>query len=201
VVSGKGSSQWRRVASFAGREWTLAEPFAVAPDERSVVTIVPLCGRALIVGNRFEDANWVNAGFGCALDVIYAGNKLARCAQLLNYGLASPRELLPNFNVQGFDNELSEGQGSIEANGSVRPASSFAGAITQNVIHRRERLTADNSGGFVLQGALREVILEGCTAAHPDSGIRVERGPSGVFVRRCRSAEGALRCEGATKAP
>ena len=43
VVSGKGSAQWRSVASFAGREWTLAEPFAVAPDERSVVTIVPMC--------------------------------------------------------------------------------------------------------------------------------------------------------------
>jgi hypothetical protein len=200
-VSGKGSSQWRAVRSFAGREWTLVEPFAVAPDQSSVVTIVPLCGRSLMVGNRFEDANWVNAGFGCALDVIYADNKLVRCAQMLNYGLASPQALLPNFNVQCFDNELSEGQVSIDVNGSVRPAGSFSGQITQNVIHRRERLTEDNSGGIAIQGALREVILEGCTAAHPASSIRVDRVPSGVLVRHCRSAAGELRCEGATQAP
>ena len=202
VVSGKGASQWRRVATFAGREWTLTEPFTVVPDGRSVVTVVPMCGRALMIGNRFEDANWVNAGFGTALDVIYADNRLARCAELLNYGMASPEYLCPNFNVQCFDNELSEGQGSIVVNGSVRPVGAFDGQITQNVIHRRERLTADNSGGITLQGAsLSEVIVEGCTAAHPSSGLRVERGPSGVFLRHNRSTAGELRCEGAAQVP
>lgn len=201
VVSGKGSGQWRRVASFAGREWTLSEPFVVAPDERSVVTIVPLCGRALIIGNRFEDANWVNAGFGTALDIIYADNRLARCADLLNYGMAAPEYLCPNFSVQFFDNELSEGLSSITIGGSVRPVGSFAGQVTQNVVHRRARLTADNSGGVVIQGALRDVIIEGCSFAHPDSGIRVERGPTGVLLRHNRSAAGTLRCDGAEQTP
>jgi len=202
VVSGKGACQWRSVASFAGREWTLAQPFAIAPNERSVVTIVPLCGRALMIGNRFEDANWINAGFGTALDVIYAGNHLVRCAELLNYGMASAEYLCPNFNVQCFDNELSEGQGSIIISGSVRPAGAFDGQITQNVIHRRERLADDNSGSIVLQGAsLREVIVEGCSAAHPASGVRAERGPSGVFLRHNRTPTGDLRCEGAAQVP
>ena len=201
VVSGRGNGQWRSVAAFAGREWTLAEPFTVKPDAHSVVTIVPLCGRALMVGNRFEDANWVNAGFGTALDVIYADNRLARCADMLNYGMASPEYLCPNFNVQFFDNELSEGQSSIVIGGSVRPAGAFDGQVTQNVIHRRTRLTADNSGRFMIQGALREVIVEGCSAAHPDSSIKVERGPGNVLLRNCRSALGALRCEGAEQVP
>jgi hypothetical protein len=202
VVQGKGNGQWRGVAAFAGRKWTLTEPFAVAPDEHSVVTIVPMCGRALMIGNRFEDANWVNAGFGTALDVIYAGNRLVRCADLLNYGMASPDYLCPNFNVQCFDNELSEGLNSIVIAGSVRPVGAFAGQITQNVIHRRERLTADNSGGIAIRGAsLREVIVEGCSAAHPDSAIRVEGGPGGVLLRHCRAATGELRCEGAVQVP
>jgi hypothetical protein len=202
VVSGKGSTQWRNVASFAGREWTLAEPFAVTPDTNSVVTIVPLCGRTLMIGNRFEDANWVNAGFGTALDVIYAENRLVRCAEMLNYGMASPEYLCPNFNVQFFDNELSEGLNSIVISGSVRPAGSFAGQITQNVIHRRARLKGDNSGSVEIKGAsLREVIVEGCVVEHPDSGIKVERGPSGVLLRHCRSAQGALRCEGVEQVP
>ncbi len=201
VVSGKGAGQWRSVAAFAGRDWTLSDPFAVAPDAHSVITIVPMCGRALIVGNRFEDANWVNAGFGTALDVIYADNRLVRCASLLHYGMASETYLCPNFNVQFFDNELSEGLNSITVGGSVRPAGAFDGAVTQNVVHRRARLTTDNSGSVVIQGALRDVIVEGCSFAHPDSGIRVERGPAGVLLRHNRSAAGALRCEGAVQTP
>ncbi|HLX62263.1 MAG TPA: hypothetical protein VKX17_13365 [Planctomycetota bacterium] len=201
VVSGKGSSQWRNVASFTGREWTLAEPFTITPDEHSVITIVPLCGRALMIGNRYEDANWVNAGFGTALDVIYSGNKLVRCAELLNYGMATADYLCPNFNVQYFDNELSEGLSSIVVSASVRPANSFDGQITQNVIHRRERLAADNSGGFSIKGVLREVILEDCSALHPESSIRVEHNTSGVLLRHCRSATGDLKCEGAAQIP
>jgi hypothetical protein len=201
VVSGKGSSQWRNVRTFSGRSWTLSEPFAVTPDKDSLVTIVPLCGRALIVGNRFEDANWVNAGYGCALDVIYAGNQLVRCAEMLDYGLASPEALLPNFNVQCFDNVLSEGSGSIEVNGSVRPAECFAGQITQNIIHRRDRLSDDNSGAIVIQGATREVIIEGLSAGHPLSAIKVEHGAGSVLIRQCRSPTGAIRCEGAVQVP
>ncbi len=201
VVSGKGAGQWRNVTSFAGRTWTLTEPFSVVPDTRSAITIVPLCGRALILGNRFEDANWVNAGFGTALDVIYADNHLVRCASLLHYGMASANYLCPNFNVQFFDNELSEGLNSITSGGSVRPAGAFDGQVTQNVIHRRARLTADNSGSIVIQGALRDIIVEGCSFAHPDSGIRVERGPSGVLLRHNRSTAGTLLCEGADPIP
>ena len=201
VVRGKGAGQWRDVTSFAGREWTLKEPFIVEPDTRSAITIVPMCGRALFIGNRFEDANWVNAGFGTALDVIYADNHLVRCASLLHYGMASADYLCPNFNVQFFDNELSEGLNSITSGGSVRPAGAFDGQVTQNVIHRRARLTADNSGSIVIQGALRDVIVEGCSVAHPDSGIRVERGPSGVLLRHNRSTAGALLCEGVDPIP
>lgn len=172
------------------------------PDDKSLVTIVPLCGRALMIGNLFEDANWVNAGFGTALDVIYADNRIVRCAELLNYGMASERYLCPNFNVQYLDNELSEGQISIVTTGSVRPPESFGGQITQNIIYRRNHLTADNSGGFRIQGAaLREVILEDCSVAHPDSVIKVENGPGGVLMRRCRSAAGEPRCEGITQTP
>ncbi|MEI6236690.1 MAG: hypothetical protein WCT04_26835 [Planctomycetota bacterium] len=143
----------------------------------------------------------MNAGFGTAIDVIYADNKLVRCAELLNYGMAAVDYLCPNFNVQFFDNEQSEGLSSIVVSGSIRKAGAFDGQITQNVIHRRERLTADNSGGFAIKGALREVIVEGCSVAHPDSNIHVERIASGVLLRHCKSALGDLKCDGATQVP
>lgn len=178
VLTGRGASQYRAVKSYEGRRWTLVEPFAVTPDTHSEVAIVPLCGRALVIGNRFEDANWVNGGFGCGLDVIYAGNTLVRCAELLNYGIASDRGLGPNLNVQYLDNELREGLTSIVVGGSVRPAKLFDGAITQNVLVRRNRFAADNVGAIRLGGALREVVVEGCNAE-----TRVDKGVGGAWVR------------------
>ena len=69
-----------------GGDWTIDRPFDCPPDDTSLVTIVPMNGRVLVIGNRFEDANWVNASYGTAIDVVFAENQLYRCAQLLNYG-------------------------------------------------------------------------------------------------------------------
>ena len=77
----------------------------------------------------------------------------------------------------------------------------FGGQITQNTIHRREHLTADNSGDIAISGAIRDVIIEGCLAEHPYSGIRVDRSARNVLVRRCRSVNGALRTEGTVPVP
>ena len=64
----------------------------------------------------------------------------------------------------------------------MRPAGCFGGAITQNIVHRRERFAADNSGGIVLQGALREVIVEGCTFGSAASTVRVEPAVRGAWL-------------------
>ena len=97
IQDGRGAGQWRNVVANRGRQWEIDRPFACPPDDTSLVTIVPMNGRVLVVGNRFEDANWVNASYGTAIDVVYAENRLYRCAQLLNYGC---RRTTP-FNLPG----------------------------------------------------------------------------------------------------
>ncbi len=80
IQDGRGAGQWRGVLSNRGRQWEIDRPFDCPPDATSLVTIVSFNGRVLVVGNRFEDANWVNAGYGTSIDVIYAQNRLYRCA-------------------------------------------------------------------------------------------------------------------------
>ena len=70
-----------------GRAWEVDRPFDVPPDGTSVASVVSFNGRVLVVGNRFEDANWVNAGYGTSVDVVCAGNELRRCADLMNHGV------------------------------------------------------------------------------------------------------------------
>ena len=87
ILDGRGAGQWRDIVANHGRAWEIDRPFDVAPDATSVATIVTFNGRVLIIGNQFEDGNWVNAGYGMSIDVIWPENHLARCADLMNYGL------------------------------------------------------------------------------------------------------------------
>ncbi len=71
ILAGRGAGQWRDVQGNRGRAWKIDRPFDTAPDATSVVSIIPFNGRVLIVGNRFEDAAWVNAGYGTSIDVVW----------------------------------------------------------------------------------------------------------------------------------
>jgi hypothetical protein len=197
IQHGRGAGQWRAVVANHGRRWEIDRAFDCPPDDSSIVTIVPLNGRVLVVDNRFEDANWVNAGYGTSIDVIYAGNQLYRCAQLMNYGLADKGECRPSWYVQYFDNQVHEGRTTIDTTGSIRQADLDSGPITHCTIHRRQVLAEDNSGGVNISGATRDVIVEGCVVGHPLGVIRVDGDARGVLLRNNRFAPGAVaRYEG-----
>jgi hypothetical protein len=131
------------------------------------------------------------------VDVIYAGNQLYRCAQLMNYGLAQKGECQPSWYVQYFDNVLHEGRTTIDTTGSIRQADLDSGPITHCTIHRRQILAEDNSGGIGISGAARDVLVEGCVLGHPLGVIRVDGDVRGVLLRNNRFAPGAVpRYEG-----
>jgi len=197
ILDGRGAGQWRDVVANHGRSWEIDRPFDVAPDAASVVSIVSFNGRALIIGNHFEDANWVNAGYGTSIDVICAENQLFRCADLMNYGLRGQHGFQPSWHVQYFDNVVSEGQTSISSSSGHRDAEKYAGPITRWIIHRRHTLAADNSGGLSLGGNVRDVVIEGCVLNYPTSSIKIDEHASGVLLRNNRFAgETAPRYEG-----
>lgn len=182
VQEGRGAGQWRNVVGNKGREWRLDRPFDLDPDETSTITIVPMNGRALVVDNHFEDANWVNAGYGTAIDVVYRGNTLNRCAQLLNYGVPDKGDCQPNWYVQYFGNHLLEGHTSVDTGGAPRNGADYKGVITRCTVHRRHEFADDNSGEVAVFGVPQDVVIEGCTFNHPQSRIRIDGG-GGVLLR------------------
>jgi len=196
VLDGRGAGQYRKVVANRGRVWDLDRAFAVVPDPASTVTIVPFNGRVLVVGNRFEDANWVNAGYGTSLEVVYADNRLYRCAQLLNYGLENRGQILPSWYVQYLDNELLEGQTGLDVTGSLRHPEGYTGPVTRCVVARRNVFAADNSGGVSVGGYTRDVLVEESVLRHPENRIRADGEVSGLVVRGNRFEAGPPRYEG-----
>ena len=196
VLDGHGAGQYRDVVANQGRAWKIDRPFAVAPDQTSIVTIVPFNGRVLVIGNRFEDANWVNAGFGTSIEVVYANNQLFRCAQLLNYGLETDGHLQPSWFVQYLDNEMGEGQTGIDVTGGVRHRELYDGPVTRCVVERRNSFAADNGGSISVSGHTRDVLVENCTLRHAENFIRADNPATGLVFRNNKFAAGPPRYTG-----
>ncbi len=183
ILDGRGVGQWRDVTANHGRDWEIDRPFDVAPDASSVATIVPFNGRVLIVGNHFEDANWVNAGYGTSIDVVCAGNELFRCADLMNFGVRAEDWFEPSWHVQYFDNRVAEGRTKVGSSGDGRKSDRYSGPLTRWAVHRRLRLAADNCGGVSIDGNIRDVVVEGCVLKNPESGVKVDGAARGVLLR------------------
>ena len=199
ILEGRGAGQWRSVVSNSGRAWAIDRPFETAPDASSIVSIVFFNGRVLVIGNQFEDANWVNAGYGTSIDVICAENHLARCAELMNHGVrAAGHGFEPSWHVQYFDNQIAEGQTSIGSSGAGHDSpDGYQGPLTWCAVHRRHTIAADNSGSISIGGKVRDVIVEGCTLTHPLSVIKVDGAAQGVLFRDNHSeGDQAPRYEG-----
>jgi hypothetical protein len=182
--------QWRDITSHQGRAWGIDRPFSPAPDVNSTVTIFPFNGRVLVIGNYFEDANWVNAGYGASTEVIYAENELVRCAEMMNYGLFTHESYLPSWRVQFLDNRIMEGQTKVSTTGNGHKTENPF-PLTSAAIHRRQTIEADNSGSLVIGGNLNDVIVEDCTVKNPYSVIKASGPVKGVLFRNNHGAGSA----------
>ena len=183
ILDGRGAGQWRDVTTHHGRFWEVDRPFETTPDASSVASIVTFNGRVLIVGNDFEDANWVNAGYGTSVDVVCAGNRLLRCADLMNHGIAAEGHgYEPSWHVQYLDNHVSQGRTRVGSSG-MRATDAYPGPLTRWAVHRRHALSADNSGGIAVSGNVHDVLVEGCRLENPCSTILADGAARGVLFR------------------
>lgn len=196
VIDGRGTGQYRFVTVNQGRNWQVDRPFDIAPDQTSIVTIVPFRGRVLLVGNRFEDASWVNLGYGTSIDVIATHNSLYRAGYFLNYGLRDADGTLPSWYIQFLDNDIYEGHTLIQTTSDTRNASVFGGPATRAAVHRRQHLHSNNSGSFDVGGNATDVIMEHCTADNPRSGFKVGKETSGILLRNNAFAGAGARYKG-----
>ena len=197
ILDGRGAGQYRLIAANAGRKWQLERPFEVAPDASSVVSIIPFRGHVLVVGNRFEDANWVNMGYGSSFDVVCASNSLYRVGALLNLGLREPEGVHASWFVQYLHNDIFEGRTLEQSTGDERNPQIFGGTTTRFAIHRAQHFHADNSGSINIGGNACDAVVEHCRLDNEASRIVAEPRTGGVLLRDNAFATPSARYEGA----
>ena len=196
ILAGHGAGQFRFVTGNHGREWKIETPFAINPDSSSTITIAPFRGHALVVGNRFEDANWVNMGYGSSFEVICANNLLYRSGQLLNYGLKLDVGHQPSWYVQYLNNDIFEGHTSVDTLSPYKVPAAFEGPVTRYTIHRGTHIHADNSGSIKIGGNATDVLVEHCKLDHPGTTIGSDNETAGVVFRDNEFADKAEHYQG-----
>jgi len=186
IMDGTGAGQWRFVTRNEGREWEVDRAWDIAPDDTSVLSIVPHRGRNLYIGNTFTDGGAFQL-YGAAFDTIVAGNKGSRMDGFFAWGL-NPHGWgwQPCCNCQFLDNEILEGNayghraafiGAFTSNSNETYPGPLARAIVfrRNVCHSNARLR--------LGGTLDDALVERCTVRHNESGISIGKGPTHVLLR------------------
>ncbi|MBV9866387.1 MAG: hypothetical protein JO316_13625 [Abitibacteriaceae bacterium] len=191
IMDGKGTGQYRYITVNTGRTWQLDRPFDVPPDNSSTISIFPFRGRVLVIGNRFEDAGWVNMGYGSSFDVVCANNSLYRVGALLNLGLREA-SVHASWFIQYLNNDLYEGQTLEQTTGDLRNPEIFSGTTTRYAIHRGDHIHADNSGNINIGGNATDAIVEHCTVENAHSSIVAEKDTAGVLFRDNSFGRGAV---------
>ena len=186
ILDGTGAGQWRWVTKNAGREWDVDRAWDIAPDDTSLISIVPHRGRNLFIGNSFEDGGAFQL-YGAAYDTIVAGNKGSRMDGFFAWGL-NPHDWgwQPCLNCQFLDNEITEGNGYGGRGAFIGAFTSnnnevYAGPLARAIVFRRN--VCDNNARFRLHGTLDGALVERCVIKHNDLGITIGKGPTNVLLR------------------
>lgn len=186
ILEGKGVGQYRIVTAHQGRSWEVDLPWAVIPDESSIISIVPFRGRSLFIGNDCEDGGPFQL-YGSAHECIVAENTGRRMDGFLVWGL-DPHDWgqQPSWYCQFLDNKILEGNAYGHRTGGFGTAAAGEpgdgkGRSVREVMFRRNACL--NNSGISIGGNLHGALVEHNTIANADIGIVVRAPAAGVILR------------------
>ncbi len=194
ILEGRGAGQWRRVVGQEGRTVELDQPWRIAPDATSIVSISTFQGNYLLVGNDYSDSTCAIQMFGISIGHVIAGNTSSRAGGFHVWGLIYG-SAQPSWYCQLVDNEILEGNGilgpcnetpakdsHIAAIGQMYPADPlFVSPLVRCVVIRRNRL--HNNACIELVGRIADAVVEHNTVENASIGINVETTVAGELLR------------------
>lgn len=197
VLLGRGMGQFAQVQDVKSGVVHLDRPWAVAPDQTSVVTIAPIQQNYLFIDNTFTDAGVALQYYGTSVNHIAAGNKSTRTAGFLNIGTWY-HHYQPSWYCQFLDNEILEGNvyrggpNNATLSGEAvigtfawqRPPSTaplaLASVLRRNHLHSNAHLEI-NGGDNPAAPGVRDVVVENNVVENADVGLLMTAGTAKVW--------------------
>ncbi|NOY81731.1 MAG: hypothetical protein GXP31_12110 [Kiritimatiellaeota bacterium] len=201
ILGGTGMGQYREVRSVdkSGTTVTVDRPWDVPPDASSVITVTMMHRNYLFIGNRFEDSGIALQYYGTSIGHVAEGNTSERAGGFYNSGRWY-HGFQPSWYCQFLDNRIIEGNGyRFGPNNATAAGDSFLGTLGAQrfenkyplaycTVHRGNHL--ENNALIRIRGikpdapGVRDVIIEHNTVENADTGLYVDKGCVGVWVRK-----------------
>lgn len=209
ILDGKGMGQYRRVTGWQGRRVEINAPWAVPPDDKSLVTVTMLQRNYYFIDNEFSDAGTAIQLYGMALGNVMSGNRSMRTGGFHNFGMQY-LGVQPSWFNQWLDNVIVEGNAYQSGHDQHRlaggahlgvfafpPSADWSSPLTLGTVVRGNRL--ENNAHIAIGGSdpdqplrgpiVQEVVVEANRIARSDVGIWLRRAASGVLLRDNTFAE------------
>lgn len=196
IMAGAGAGQWRELASCEGRQMEIDRPWAVPPDENSVIHIAPLFSRYLVIDNAISDAGIGIQSYFTAADWVVAGNRVSSTGGIHSI----VRVDAPNWHVQFLGNEIAVGNSYCDPHNNMQPPGDghlgilgYAGGVFGGQSYPVARCSVfrhnvlQNNASIVLSPQVvkvEDVVVDHNTVRHADTGISVSGPVTGVVLWR-----------------
>ncbi len=194
ILDGHGRGQYRNVVEATGVTVTIEQPFAIAPDATSLVSVTMLQRHYLFVDNRFEDAGIGIQFYGMAMEHLCDGNATVRSGGMHGLPLVYSNGVQPEFGMQFLNSVIEEGNSyrfganntslsgpSRVAFQASREARLIGGVIRGCRLANDARIELRGGDGEVPR--IEHVVIEGNHVANNDVGVFVDDGIRQVTVR------------------
>ena len=197
VLDGKGAGQVRFMKSLGANKVETDEPWQVALDETSFVTISKTLYRGLFINNHVSDAGNTVSLWGGGVEMVVAGNRSERGGGLNQITLCHGDQFIPGMRIQFLDNQITEGinwgasfvfprsaligtytytplyfERVIQKNkGQPVTAPDYHGPLAVDQIFRRNRI--ESAGNFYAGGMVSNILFEMGEVKHSRVGVDI----------------------------
>lgn len=191
ILAGRGAGQYRLIRNWNGATVDLEQPFEIAPDRTSVVTIVPTQRHYILVNNHVTDAGIGLQFYGTIFESVIANNTISRAAGIFLHAAKYGDGIQPNLFVQILNNTIARrgtfkggpGNPNINDSGLVRvqctlPSLSLGIVVRGNQLGSEAAVKVSNIGDSV-----HGLLIEKNAVQEPSQKVQVEHPSSRVVVR------------------
>lgn len=213
IIDGKGAGQFRRIVQHTIDRIELDEPFLVAPDTSSVLSITTIRDHLFFVNNTATDAGAYQF-YGSAQNCVIAGVKMQRSAGIIGKGSYVNYGRQPNWYIDIVDCELSDGtytpqvdqkdkfRGDQQINiiGSGCSGLNIGSLVRRNVLSGKSYIRVSPGGEI---NDVQDAIIEGNKVSGAKNGLAiygVGRVVNNLFIHNNQfgtmNIHNALRTEG-----
>jgi hypothetical protein len=193
IIEGRGMGQWRVVADASGHEVQLAAPFEIAPDNTSVITIVPAQVHYLFFHNHYSESGYGIAYYGTAIEHIAEGNEVAEAGGIFASSRRYSGGVSPEFGLQFIGNTIgarfnyvSSPYGATTFDPSAIDAFSVEPGRTIGLVLRRNRFLGQSVLRIRSQtpAGMRAVLVDGNQLAGGTAAMEIDKNAAPEVVVR-----------------